>query len=356
MRSVHILRDDHRGHLGGDLHQLLNGVRALRDAGVDAIAADWTDAPAETDIIHLYNLWLPLQLHRQYVMARRRWPGAKIVVSPVFWTWPGTRILDARDHHLLRTVAKSAVKTWSTWPLCRRVLKGADAVLPLSERELQIVAGYFRLHPRPSWRVVHNGIWLDDWPMRRERFTPAIASELKIDPTAQLIVACIGGIYPNKNQRNVIRAVANLKGSALLLVGPNSDHTYAQAIFDLADRLLPGRWSWLGKVSHERLRGILAWTDISVLPSFREVVGLVNLEAAACGCEVVVSSRGGIREYLGDAAHMCEPQDINSITKALESARENPKQPRARRRAEEFDWSRTGREVAAAYEFALSAS
>ena len=60
MRAVHILRDDHLTRPGGDLVHLHAHVQALRLHGIEAQATTWDAAPQSTDVVHLYNLDLPI--------------------------------------------------------------------------------------------------------------------------------------------------------------------------------------------------------------------------------------------------------------------------------------------------------
>jgi hypothetical protein len=49
---------------------------------------------------------------------------------------------------------------------------------------------------------------------------------------------------------------------------------------------------------------------------------IAALEAALAGCTVVITNRGSTREYFGDRALYCDPQNVASIRVALDPALE----------------------------------
>jgi glycosyltransferase involved in cell wall biosynthesis len=73
-------------------------------------------------------------------------------------------------------------------------------------------------------------------------------------------------------------------------------------------------------------------------PSWFETPGLSALEAAAMGTPVVCTEVGSAREYFGPHARYCSPDDVATIRRALDDAREE-KDPAAR--ASRAAWIRT---------------
>jgi hypothetical protein len=81
---------------------------------------------------------------------------------------------------------------------------------------------------------------------------------------------------------------------------------------------------FLGEIPHEDLSGLYQRAAVHVLPSYREVMPLVCLEAAAAGCRIVSTVVGGVREYFGERAWYCEPGNPKSIRKAVLAALSAP--------------------------------
>lgn len=345
-RVLHVLRTDHATHLGGDLLQLMATVDGLGAEGVDAIAATIDEAPSRVDVVHLYNLQRPAALVSDLRVARRRWPNASVVVSPVWWPWRFRGMVGTGERAVGVRAVKQAAKQTAWWPFVRRLLASADLVLPNSDAEILALKQTYRLRTHPNddrrWAVIPNGIHLDRWPVARA--SPEVRAEtlsgVGIDPAAAPIVACVARIEPVKNQLALLRSFERLPRAALLLIGPSGDDAYTSSVKAMAASSgLRGRVAFLGRREHGEVARLLAAVDVHVLASFRETPGLATLEAAATGCAVVVSAEGSALEYLGGTAHVADPTDAVSIADAITAATADPRQPAARHRVERFDWS-----------------
>ena len=66
---------------------------------------------------------------------------------------------------------------------------------------------------------------------------------------------------------------------------------------------------------------------VFALPSIREGVGLVALEAAARGSDIVITNIGGPKEYYEDLAYQVDPYSVDDIGKSVIKALETTKQP-----------------------------
>lgn len=87
---------------------------------------------------------------------------------------------------------------------------------------------------------------------------------------------------------------------------------------DLIEKLgLDGKVTYMGSVGHDKLPGILNKIQCFVFPSERksESLGLIGLEAMACGCFVISSDIGGIPSYLEDGYNglLFEPGNIVAL-------------------------------------------
>jgi len=56
--------------------------------------------------------------------------------------------------------------------------------------------------------------------------------------------------------------------------------------------------NFLGKLDRKDIRELLLNSDVLLLPSHQEALGIVSLEAIACGCRVIASRTGGIPEIV----------------------------------------------------------
>lgn len=70
---------------------------------------------------------------------------------------------------------------------------------------------------------------------------------------------------------------------------------------------------YLGFLSKEDLINEYSKAKVFALPSINEGVGLVALEAASYGCDIVVTNVGGPQEYYGEYAKKVNPLSVNEI-------------------------------------------
>ena len=74
---------------------------------------------------------------------------------------------------------------------------------------------------------------------------------------------------------------------------------------------------YVGFLSLEKLLEYYQNARVFALPSINEGVGIVALDAASMGCDVVITSLGGPKEYYGDLAAIINPYDVDEIGNAV---------------------------------------
>jgi len=109
-----------------------------------------------------------------------------------------------------------------------------------------------------------------------------------------------------------------------------------------------------GFVPDEDLAPLYSGALMFVYPSFYEGFGLPPLEAMKCGIPVISSNTSSLPEVVGDAGIMVEPNDINSICKAIlevynnDSIR-NDLSLKSLERSKMFSWEKTVSRIIDAY-------
>lgn len=91
-----------------------------------------------------------------------------------------------------------------------------------------------------------------------------------------------------------------------------------------------------------------------IYPSLYEGFGLPILEAMACGCPVITSDRGAMKEVAGSAGLLIDPLNQNQMVQAMLSL-ENPVDRkkwirRGLERSKQFSWEKTAKTTIKAYE------
>ena len=72
-----------------------------------------------------------------------------------------------------------------------------------------------------------------------------------------------------------------------------------------------------GFVSQEEKLDLYSRAKVFALPSIYEGVGIVALDAAAMGCDIVITELGGPKEYYGGQAIAVNPYDVDEIGQAI---------------------------------------
>lgn len=153
---------------------------------------------------------------------------------------------------------------------------------------------------------------------------PLSYRETNYDPTVKKEPFCLFAGTMTQPRKNVPRLIEAAKkyGFPLKLVG-NTGNTESEAqlraLVDNAPDI-----EILGFVCDEELSSLYNRAKVFALPSINEGVGLVALEAAICGCNIVITNLGGPKEYYEKGTvELVNPYDINDIGKAVLKALEN---------------------------------
>lgn len=122
---------------------------------------------------------------------------------------------------------------------------------------------------------------------------------------------------PRKNVRLLID-IAIERGFPLRLAGSISDTVFKNWLGAVITR--HPNITYLGRISDDEMLAEMLSCSVFCLPSQFEGVGLVALDAACCGANLVVTNRGGTAEYLGPTAILVDPAKRASLARALERA------------------------------------
>jgi teichuronic acid biosynthesis glycosyltransferase TuaC len=188
-------------------------------------------------------------------------------------------------------------------------------------------------------RVHYTGVDL-------ERFKPADRDKAKrrLGIDGPLIVTP-GNLIALKGQRLAVEALASLPGATLLIAGEGPERPALEAL--IAQRGLAPRARLLGSVPPETMPELLAAADLMLLPSEREGLANVWVEALACGTPILIADVGGAREVVDrPEAGRLIARDPAAIAAAAREILASPPDPEAvRRSAERFSWERNGAEL-----------
>jgi glycosyltransferase involved in cell wall biosynthesis len=238
-----------------------------------------------------------------------------------------------------------------------RLVRRQSEVLAVSRSTSRDIATFMGPAAASRTRVVLNGI-------DHDRFHPQGRDVARVDAAYRrglfapffLYVARIE--HPAKNHSRLISAFERFKtstGSPWQLVLAGGNWSGAAVVHELIRRSpFNTDIRTLGFVPDAELPGLYRAAEVFVFPSLFEGFGLPPVEAMACGCPVLSSTRGALAEVVGDAALPADPENTEELAARLallagdETLRQSLR-TRGLAHAARFDWRRAAGETLSAY-------
>ena len=325
MKVAMISRSSLFASKGGDTIQIQQTARYLKEMGicVDIRLAKEKVNYQEYDLLHFFNLTRPAD-----ILPHLKKSKTPFVVTPLLIDY------SEFDQHYRKGISGKIFRHLSAgqveyFKMIARFAKGQENVISLSylanghSKSIQtIIAKAAMLLPNSqmeydnlvqsfsanaSYSIIPNGI--DD-----ELFT--LPANKQKEPNLILCVARIEGL---KNQVNLISALNHSKYQ-LYLIGSaavNQNEYYLKC-----KKIAAPNIHFIDHLPQKELIRYYQKARVHVLPSWFETCGLSTLEAAAMGCNIVITDRGYASEYYDDHAFYCDPASPSSILEAIEKASE----------------------------------
>jgi alpha-maltose-1-phosphate synthase len=188
----------------------------------------------------------------------------------------------------------------SSW-IERNAFAEADAVIAVSDGMRRDILRSYPFLDESRVSTVYNGIDLDKWkPLNDD----ALVRSLGIDPDRPSVVF-VGRITRQKGLPYLLRAARLLPKEVQLVLAAGAPDTpgILAEVTEGVRALQEERTGvvWLDRLlSQQELSAALTAATVFVCPSVYEPLGIVNLEAMACGAAVVGTATGGIPEVIVD--------------------------------------------------------
>lgn len=149
--------------------------------------------------------------------------------------------------------------------------------------------------------VVHNGIDLSAFQSASD---PDLVRTLGVDPDKRSVLF-VGRITQQKGLPYLLKAVRELPADVqiILCAGAPDTKEIQQQVIELVEELRKSRDGviWIERhLNRKELVALLSSATVFACPSIYEPLGIVNLEAMACGIPVVATKTGGIPEVVED--------------------------------------------------------
>lgn len=276
--------------------QAVTWAEGLREKGhqVDYINQwEYYDWPSY-DAIHFFGNGSWVNTIRTYV----RMKNSKCVYSPIYDPSP---FLESHSQQFQKKLSKLTHGKWNStlYNVCREY-QGYKCILARTEHEREWI---HRLFDVPLNEIIivplaySKGIQPFDDGTQKEQFVFHMS------------------LY-TQSRKNVVRLIEAAKkyGFQLVIAG-KPDTQERKEKFDSLVADAPNV-KILGFISEEEKMNLYQRAKVFALPSISEGVGIVALDAAVMGADVVVTDIGGPKEYYSGMAEIVNPYDVDEIGKA----------------------------------------
>ncbi len=320
------------GAPGAATRERQNGVPVRRYRGVElahtpvapGLFFGLLRAPA-TSIVHLHIAHALIPELVRLSSALRHRPYVLHFHLDVDASGPAGRLLPAYKEYFFGPAVRAAV-----------------AVIVLTEEQRDFVQDRYRVAPEKVF-VVPNGVSPEFLAIRRQH-----------QPEAKRPMALLyfGRISPQKNLPRLIAAMAQVppEVARLTIVGDGED---LPMVRQLLDQPGPADIILRGPEYGAQLRHTMAEHDAFVLPSNKEGMPLVVLEAMASGMPVIATNVPGTRELVQERGILTKPNSADLALAIKRLAGDHSLRLRlaeaGRQYAEKFTWTQVATRVSEVY-------
>jgi starch synthase len=259
-----------------------------------------------------------------------------------------------------------ALSSWAE----RTAMESADAVVAVSDGMRRDILGCYPALDPARVHVIRNGIDTDAY--RPDERTDVLR-RIGVDPDRPYVLF-VGRITRQKGVPHLLRAARRLDPAVQLVLCAGAPDTPAldrefRALFDELNAVRDGVHWIPAMLPRPAVVQLLSHATVFACPSVYEPLGIVNLEAMACGTAVVASAVGGIPEVVEHGGTgLLVPYDEENpeafeagLADALGELVADPARAAAlgaagrERAVREFGWDTVARRTAALYEQVLAA-
>jgi starch synthase len=346
--EVHCMGDPRPGAIAHSEHEpFLEGANpALRTLAADLAMADQT---GDCDIVHSHTWYANMGGHLAKLLH-----GIPHVVT-------SHSLEPHRPWKAEQLGGGYRVSSWAE----RTAYEAADAVIAVSNGSKRDVMDAYPALDEAKIHIVHNGI---DTEFYAPDPDTDVLERLGVDldrPSAVFV----GRITRQKGVPHLLRAALDFDDSIqVVLLAGAADTRELKAETDQAIEDLRASRDGIFLVSEmlprEDVRQVLTHSTVFVCPSIYEPLGIVNLEAMACGTAVVASDVGGIPDvvvpaetgtlvhYDADATDEFETGLASAVNELVADPDRAARMGAAgRQRAiDEFGWDRAAEKTLAIYD------
>jgi glycosyltransferase involved in cell wall biosynthesis len=251
------------------------------------------------------------------------------------------------------------------WMKVRLALIQANVVLTVSDYAAAQISEHLGI-PSDRIRVTLEGVSAAYRPSDSDAEIHGAAARVGVPHAARWLIY-VGGFGPHKHLDVLVRAHAQVSSRRaeplVLLLAGSEDDGFHQDVEGIRRTIrecgTEDLVRWVGYLPDEELRHLHTGALALVLVSASEGFGLPAVEAARCGCPVIVTTASPLPGVLDGGGLFVEPGSVSALVAALDRllADEEARRAMGRRaleRASALSWSRSAQAALDAVEDAAS--
>ncbi|WP_395747680.1 glycosyltransferase family 4 protein [Prosthecobacter sp.] len=241
--------------------------------------------------------------------------------------------------------------------IVKHLARRQDGLISVSTSTARDVERYFGV-PVQKQNVILNGIDHARFNLGDRAAACAMAAQRwQLNEPFFLYVSRLE--HPAKNHTRLIEAFDKFKestGSPWQLALAGSDWHGAEHIHAAARNARHANdVRFLGFVEDGVLPDLYRAASTMIYPSLFEGFGLPPIEAMACGCPVISSTRGSLSEVVGTAARVIDPESVEDMVQAMQEFATHREKRDALikaglENARRFNWDENAKRVMDVYE------
>lgn len=283
--------------------ELIDGIKVYRVRSLDI-------PKLRSFIAFMPMLNKALRLEYDFIHAHITYPSAiiayiinKIKKTPYIVTCQGDELLDYPESKELKYIK----------PILELALKNASKIHCISNAIKNSLINNFNIS-KSKIEVIPNGVDL-------KKFRPTAKINLKEKFNAEFILINVSRLSPKNNIEKTIEAFKLVskkhKNIKYLIVGEGKEKKNLKKLIDKLN--LGSDVILMGWIRHDELPAYIAGSDAFIRTSITEGLGIVFLEAMACGTPVIASRVHGILDIVEDykTGLLVDPNDVNQIAKKI---------------------------------------
>lgn len=276
--------------------QAITWANALRNKGHQVDLIDiwgYYDWPSY-DAIHFFGNGSWVNTIRTYLSKK----NPKCVYSPIY---DPNNFLESKSQQIQKKISKLTHGKWNCalYNVCREY-QGYKKILVRTEHEHKMIKKLFDVPEEVIAKV----------PLS---YSHILKYEENLPPKEDFVFHMSLFTQPRKNALRLVQAAQKYKFKLKIAGNPGTKEAYQE--FMKAINNAPNI-EVLGFISEEEKLDLYRRAKVFALPSISEGVGIVAVDAALYGADIVVTNIGGPKEYYNGMTEIVNPYNVDEIGQA----------------------------------------